>query len=164
MGIIESMARMPVCMGSCTGLREMTPGALNSTGRMPSALMGPLPSIGMPSGLTTRPSISRPDGTSTIRPVVRNLVVLLDCRDVTQEHGAHFVFLEVLGQAVDGLAALPREFQKLAGHGVLQAVDARNAVADLDDGADLARLDARVQGVKLLAQRFVDRLCGDFSH
>ena len=93
-----------------------------------------------------------------------DLVVLLDCRDVTQEHGAHFVFLEVLGQAVDGLAALPREFQKFAGHGVLQAVDARNAVADLDDGADLARLDARVQGVKLLAQRFVDRLCGDFSH
>ena len=32
-GIIESMALMPVCSGSLTGWRSMTPGALNSTGR-----------------------------------------------------------------------------------------------------------------------------------
>ena len=46
----------------------------------------------------------------------------------------------------------------------LQTVDARDAVADLDDGADLARFDARVERVKLLAQCIVNRLCGDFSH
>ena len=70
-GTMESMARIPVCIGSFTGWREITPGALNSTGRVPSALMGPLPSMGWPSGFTTRPSMALPAGTSTIRPVVR---------------------------------------------------------------------------------------------
>ena len=45
-----------------------------------------------------------------------------------------------------------------------QAVDARNAVADLDDRAHFARLDADVQLLQLLLQRLVDGLCGDFSH
>ena len=137
MGIIESMARMPVCIGSSTGWRWMTPGALNSTGRMPSALMGPLPSIGMPSGFTTRPSISLPEGISTIRPVVFT---------------------------VDGLAVGTHELEELARHGVLEAVDARDTVADLDDGSDFARFDARIERIELLAQCLVNRLCGDFSH
>ena len=33
MGIIESMALMPVCSGSLTGWRSTMPGALNSIGR-----------------------------------------------------------------------------------------------------------------------------------
>ena len=163
-GTMESMARIPVCIGSFTGWREITPGALNSTGRVPSALMGPLPSMGWPSGFTTRPSMARAGGNLHDTAGRADLVVLLDCGDVTQKHGADLVLFEVLGQAVHGLAALSDELKQLAGHGIAQAVDARNAVADLDDRAHFARLDADVQLLQLLLQRLVDGLCGDFSH
>src|SRR5262249_44172501 len=68
-GISESIAFRPVCTGSCTDLRGMMPGAFTSTRRRSATfLIGPLPSIGSPSGLTTRPSRPLPTGTSTISP------------------------------------------------------------------------------------------------
>src|SRR6185369_15319142 len=68
-GIRVSMAFRPVCTGSCTDLRGMMPGAFTSTRRRSATLVsGPLPSIGSPSGFTTRPSRPRPTGTSTISP------------------------------------------------------------------------------------------------
>ena len=93
-----------------------------------------------------------------------HLVVFLDSRDIAQKNGADLVLFEVLGQAVNGLAVGTGELQKLACHGAPQAVNARDAVADLDDRADLAGLDAHAERVKLLAQGLVNRLCGDFSH
>src|SRR3990167_3570874 len=66
-GISESMAFRPVCTGSCTDLRGMMPGALTSTRRRSAApTIGPLPSIGSPRGVTTRPRRPLPTGTSTI--------------------------------------------------------------------------------------------------
>ncbi len=70
MGIMASMALIPVCTGVSTGWRTMTPGAMRSTGRVLVVSMGPLPSSGSPSGLTTRPISASPTGTSTTRPVV----------------------------------------------------------------------------------------------
>ena len=35
---------------------------------------------------------------------------------------------------------------------------------DLDDGTDLAGINAHFKGGQLLAQRFVNGLCGNFSH
>ena len=75
-----------------------------------------------------------------------------------------FVLFEVLGHTVDGLAVGTHELEELARHGVLEAVDARDTVADLDDGSDFARFDARIERIELLAQCLVNRLCGDFSH
>ena len=69
MGIIVSMALMPVAMGSRTDWRSMTPGARRSTGRNLSVLMGPLSSMGWPSALTTRPMRASPTGTDMILPV-----------------------------------------------------------------------------------------------
>ena len=69
MGIIESMAVMPVCMGSCTDLRWMMPGAIDSIRRVSVVAMSPLPSMGWPKELTTRPSIASPTGTAAILPV-----------------------------------------------------------------------------------------------
>ena len=69
-GISASMALTPVWTGVSTDLRTMTPGAMRSTGRLAVAAIGPLPSIGRPSGSTTRPSSAWPTGTSTTRPVV----------------------------------------------------------------------------------------------
>jgi hypothetical protein len=68
-GIRLSIALRPVCIGSCTDLRGMMPGALVSTRRRSVAWIGPLPSIGLPSASTTRPSRPLPTGTSTIAPV-----------------------------------------------------------------------------------------------
>src|SRR3954453_9857662 len=69
--VIVSIALMPVSSGSFTGWRSMTPGALNSSGRVSDASIGPRPSSGLPSGSTTRPSRPSPTGTEATRPVRR---------------------------------------------------------------------------------------------
>ena len=69
MGIMESMAFRPVCSGSLTGWRRMTPGALNSMGRNAEDSMAPLPSSGLPRGSTTRPITASPTGTWMTLPV-----------------------------------------------------------------------------------------------
>ena len=68
-GIIESMALMPVCSGSFTGWRSITLGAFHSRLRKRSVPIGPLPSTGWPSALTTRPISAGPTGTEAMRPV-----------------------------------------------------------------------------------------------
>ena len=57
-GNIESMDRMPVSIGVVTGLRSIMLGAGSSIGRISVASIGPRPSIGFPSGSTTRPKKS----------------------------------------------------------------------------------------------------------
>ena len=55
-GIIASMALIPVCKGSFTGWRKITPGAFLSNGiSQVSPVISPLPSIGFPRGSITRP-------------------------------------------------------------------------------------------------------------
>ena len=68
-GTIPSIAFSPVCSGSLTGDRSTTPGASRSIGMNRVAAIGPLPSMGLPSASTTRPSISSPTGTEMMRPV-----------------------------------------------------------------------------------------------
>ena len=60
----------PVCTGWLTDWRSMTPGATFSIGDVSAALIGPLPSIGLPKESTTRPRSSSPTGTSRILLVV----------------------------------------------------------------------------------------------
>jgi hypothetical protein len=72
-GTIESIDFKPVCTGWLTDWRSMTPGATFSIGDVCFVAIGPLPSIGLPSESTTRPSISGPTGTSRMRPVVLTL-------------------------------------------------------------------------------------------
>ena len=68
-GTNASIAFNPVCNGSATDCRSITPGAFLSTGRVLVVLISPSPSTGCPNGLTTRPINSSPTGTSMIRPV-----------------------------------------------------------------------------------------------
>src|ERR687895_326719 len=63
--VIESIGLMPVSIGSFTGWRDTTPGALNSAGRVLVVFTSPLPSSGRPSGSTMRPSSSSPTGISS---------------------------------------------------------------------------------------------------
>ena len=70
-GIIASIGMMPVCTGWPIGRRRMMPGASFSTGYATSLAIGPLPSSGSPSVLTTRPSSPLPTGTCSSLPVAR---------------------------------------------------------------------------------------------
>ena len=63
-------------------------------------------------------------------------VALDDVLPVAEEHGAHVVGLEVQRQAAHAV----RELEHLERHAVLEAVDARDAVAHGEDGADLGQL------------------------
>src|SRR5262245_45488523 len=69
MGVMASMALMPVCSGSCTGWRPMMPGAWISRRRSCTPTSGPLSSTGLPRASTTRPSTPSPTGTERMRPV-----------------------------------------------------------------------------------------------
>ena len=74
-GIIASTALSPVCRGSVTGSRKITPGALRSSGiRTVSPLMSPIPSSGVPIGSTTLPTRPSPTGMPAIRPRRRTLI------------------------------------------------------------------------------------------
>src|SRR5574337_939058 len=68
-GTIESWHFSPVCTGCPSVWRAVTPGAAFSMTSVILALIGPLPSIGWPSALTTRPISSGPTCTSRMRPV-----------------------------------------------------------------------------------------------
>src|ERR687894_1877570 len=68
-GIMASMALMPVWRGSCTGLRPVMPGAGTSRRRGVAPVISPRPSRGSPSGLTTRPRRASPTGTERMFPV-----------------------------------------------------------------------------------------------
>ena len=68
-GVIASIDLMPVCSGSPTGWRPMMPGAWISMRRSCVPVSSPLPSIGSPSALTTRPSTPSPTGIDRMRPV-----------------------------------------------------------------------------------------------
>ena len=68
-GVMASIALMPVCIGSSTGWRSAMPGAGDSTSRLCGVTTGPMLSIGSPSGLTTRPIRASPTGTRRSSPV-----------------------------------------------------------------------------------------------
>ena len=85
------------------------------------------------------------------------LVAFLDRLDGAEQNGTDLVAVEVLGQAVHGLARLAAlELEELAGHGALQTRDARDAVADLVDSGNLMRIDRGGEAVELLLQHLGD--------
>ena len=70
------------------------------------------------------------------------LVAFLDGVDVAEQHGAHLVGVEVLRKAVHVLSREgARELEELASHGALQALHVGDAIANLDDVRDLARVN-----------------------
>ena len=135
-GIIESIAFSPVCIGSSTGWRWTTPGALNSAGRVSEVLISPLSSSG---------AAERVDQAAEQLVADRDLqqlagaldgVALDDLVPVAEEHGADVVGLEVQRQADDVVGQL----EHLERHAVVEPVDAGDAVADLEHGADLGEV------------------------
>ncbi len=70
-GVMASMALIPVCSGSFTFWRCTTDGACSSRARSSVPSISPLPSSGTPSGSTTRPRNPSPTGTDSTSPVRR---------------------------------------------------------------------------------------------
>jgi len=130
---MESIALMPVWSGTFTGARSVMPGAGHSTGRDSVVLMGPLPSIGLPSASTTRPSIT-------------------DILVGTQDNGADEILLKVLRHAVYAAQKL----EQLTRHAVLQTMDMRDAVAYGDDRTDVSQPDLALVVRDLLLDNITD--------
>ncbi len=80
--------------------------------------------------------MASPTGTRSSSPVRADLVALGDLEVVAEDDDADRVLFEVEGQAAHAGAG---ELDHLAGHDAGQAVDAGDAVADLEHPADLAR-------------------------
>ena len=136
-GIMASMALMPVCRGSFTGCLTTTPGALCSTFLYSLAAMGPFPSRGIPEGVDDPPHEALADRNlgDPVGPL--DYVAFLDFRVVAEDDGAYVVFLQVQDHADDVVG----EFDQLAGNGIFKAVNPRDTVADRDNGARLLKVD-----------------------
>jgi hypothetical protein len=152
MGIIESMALMPVCIGlvhrlagdDARGLHLDLAECLLST--------GPLPSMGCPSAFTTRPDRRLAHRHLGDLAGALDGVALLDALEAARGARRRRCPLQVQHQAHHALA----EVEQLAGHGRLQAVDAGDAVAGLEHGAGLGDGDLLVEALDLLADDLAD--------
>ena len=101
----------------------------------------------MPSELTTRPIRASPTGTLMMRPVRLTSSPSLISVYSPSMHDADLVFFQVHGDAGDAV----REAEQFARHDLVEAVDAGDAVAEGDDGADFVNRDFRFVVLDLLA-------------
>ena len=154
-GISASIALMPVCIGSFTPRRGMMPGALTSTRRRSAAsVIGALAVDRLAQRVddaAEQPLADRhvDDGAGAL-----DRFAFLD-RDVgAEDHDADIVVLEVQRHALDAAG----ELDHLAGLDVVEAVDARDAVADAQHLADFAHFRF---GAEILDLAFQDG--GDFG-
>src|SRR3984885_4971566 len=77
-----------------------------------------------------------------------NGVALFDFGVIAQEHGSDLIFFQVKRDA----EYVVRKLDHFAGHALIEAVDARDAVADGDDGADFLDREGLLIIFDLLAQ------------
>ena len=159
-GIIESIAFSPVCIGSTTGWRWTTPGALCSAG----AGLG-----GVDLALVVERAAERVDqaaeqlarrpGSRSSLPVRFTVSPSDDLVPLAEEHGADVVLLEVERQPDH----VVRQLEHLERHAVVEPVDAGDPVADLEHGADLREVGGLdVQALDPLAQDAGDLVWLDF--
>ena len=113
------------------------PGAGDSSAQVRSVAIGPCSSIGSPSRVDHAADQRLADRHAEQRAGRRDGVAFLDAGVFAQDHHADRGFLEVQRDPLD--AVLERDH--LAGHQPREAVDARDAVADLEDLAHLAPRD-----------------------
>ena len=159
MGVMASMALMPVCSGCLTGWRLGHAGG----GRFHRPALGGDDRPAAVQRIAQRVDHAAQHGVAhrhAQQPAgAADLVALLDREVVAQDDHAHRVLFEVEGQAEDVAGKLDH----LAGHDAGQAVDAGDAVADLDHPADLADVDAGLELLNFLLDYGSD-LVGFESH
>jgi len=90
-----------------------------------------------------------------------DLVALLELEVIAEHDGADVVLFEVEGEGGDGLTGLGGlDLEHLAGHRLLEAVDAGDAVLHLEDGTDLFDIEGVEVGGLDLAEEDVLDLAG----
>ena len=138
--VIESIALMPVSIGSFTGWRCTTPGRLE---------LGRAGLVGVDVALAVERVAERVDDAAEQRlphgdleqaAGALDLVALLDLVPLAEEHGADVVRLEVEGQP----GHVVRQLQELHRHAVVEPVDARDAVGHGQHGAHLGQVGPAV--------------------
>ena len=87
-------------------------------------------------------------------------VAFADLRVVAEQHRADLIFFQVQRDAEYAV----REFQHFAGHAAVQAVNARDAVADGNHRADFLHRDRLLIVLDLLAQYLCDLVRLDIRH
>jgi hypothetical protein len=159
-GIIESIALMPVCIGSPTGCR--CDDARRDDVDEATVLLRDLAATVESGCRAHRP---RDRGSRADREVEHaarapDRIALVELRPVAHDDRADVVLLEVQRERRDRLAGLRRrDLEHLARHRVRQAVNARDAVLHLQDLADF--LDLQLLAVLLdLAEQHVLDLTG----
>ena len=154
-GIIASIAMMPVCTGWLTGL------ALDDAGRdlldrieLRLPVIGPLPSSGSPRRVDDAAEQALADGhREQLARSRRDLAAFLELRVIAEDDRADLGLLEVQREADDAVA----EVEHLVEHRVGEAFDLGHAVADLADDADVL-LGGRRFGSRDLGFDFLDQV------
>ncbi len=118
----------------------MTPGATFSMTSVSLALTGPLPSIGWPSALTTRPISSGPDRHFEDAARALDGVALGDVLIVAENHGTDRIAFEVERQA----ERVARELEHLALHCVATSRGSRLMPSDSEITVPCVRTSAPV--------------------
>ena len=117
MGVMASMALMPVWSGSCTGLRPVMPGAWISMRRVLGAGERALAVDGLAEGVDDPAEQAVADGHREDVAGGLDRLALLDVVAVAEDHGADRLLVEVQGEA-DGAVL---ELEQLVDGGVGQA-------------------------------------------
>src|SRR5207248_9676702 len=81
-----------------------------------------------------------------------HLIALFDLLELAKEHRANALLFEVQRDTVDAV----RELEHLSGHRIVDAVHARDAVADRNDAADFGHIDIDGKAPDLLADDLGD--------
>ena len=134
--VIESIALIPVCSGSFTGWRWITPGALNSSGRDSVLSIGPAPVERVAERIDDATEQPLADGDAGDAAGAAHRLALRAALPLAEQRSADLVLLEVEREPDDAVL----ELEHLHRDCVLEPVDAGDAVADLEDGADLGEV------------------------
>ena len=89
-----------------------------------------------------------------------DLFAFLELGVVAEDHAAYLILLERERQARNAV----REAEQLAGHDLVEAVEAGDAVAERGNGPNLVNLDLGIVVRDLLAKKLCDFVCLDLSH
>ena len=128
------MALRPVCSGSCTDLRCMTPGACSSRARRPSVSMLAEAVDRLAQRVDDAAEVAVADGDREHLTGTADLLALLDAGELAQDDDTDLADVEVLREAERAVL----EAQQLVRHRARKALDLGDAVARRsDDAADL---------------------------
>ena len=137
-GVIESIALMPVASGSCTDLRSITPGRLELER---ATLLGldlaeAVDRVAQRVDHATEEVVT--DGDRQDLAGAADRLALLDAVEVAEDDDTDLAGVEVQGEAQRAVL----ELEQLVGHRGGQTGDTGDAVAGLGDRADLSLLAA----------------------